>query len=262
MTSKSCNRIRFITYQLPVILGYFLLTASPTWAWEPWSYIAEPIDGRVLDKETGQPIEGAVVVANWELAKPPEGNTDAWVIIETVTEADGRYHIPGWGPKTRPWFRWFDHQDPNLIVFKPGYWHESYSNGDPYFLRGTNPPGAKIRKSYWNGRDISLVPFRMGQEIEQGEIFNFPEMTHDDKTKKIKMTEEKWVDQLQNVQLSVDWSGGRSDEWGEKEWLRIKTLIRAINEECTKLSPQRRIGLTGVPKKYRASILGDVAPCP
>ena len=247
---------------LIIITSCFLLSATPTWAWEPWSYIAEPIDGRVLDKETGQPIEGAVVVANWELAKPPEGNTDAWVIIETVTEADGRYHNPGWGPKTRPWFRWFNHQDPALIVFKPGYWPESSDNRDPYTFVGTNPPGAKVRKSFWNGKDIRLVPFRVGQEIEQREIYNTISMSPEDKSKMIPMTEEKWVDQLQNVQLSVDWSGGRSDEWGEKEWLRIKQLIRVINEECTKLSPQQRIGLEGVPEKYRASILGDVAPCP
>src|SRR3989304_3297455 len=105
-------------------------------AWEPWSYIAEPIEGRVVDKETGQPIEGAVVVAQWILAKPLEGHSvDHWVVIEAITDTEGRYHIPGWGPKTRPWNRWLSNYDPKLVVFKLGYWPKKLINQDPSHFR-------------------------------------------------------------------------------------------------------------------------------
>lgn len=40
----------------------------------PWFYEAEPMEGRVMDRETGEPIEGVVIVAQWILQKPLEGH--------------------------------------------------------------------------------------------------------------------------------------------------------------------------------------------
>lgn len=209
----------------------------------------------MLDKETGRPIAGAIVVAQWILATPPEGDEkDYWIVSETLTDAAGKYHIPGWGPKMRPWFRWFMHDDPTLLVFKPGYWLMADDN------RQMNPRGAKVRKTYWNGKDINLVPFRLGEEIEWKEIYG-PPTSPDEKTKKILTSEEKWAEQLHWVQSHVNWLTGMS-AWSEKDWMRIKEVVKAINQECLKLPPQLRTQeLHGIPDKYRALVLGDAKPC-
>lgn len=247
-----------------VVAGCLLLMATSSCGGEPWSYIADPIDGRVLDKETGQPIESVVVVAEWILATPPEGDEkDFWVLIEAVTDNEGRYHIPGWGPKTRPWSRWLKDNDPALIVFKPGYWLEATGNGDPYMLTGTNPRGTRVRKSYWNGKDFRLAPFRLGQEIEQRKVYESAYMSADDKSKKILMTEEKWAEQISNVQMHVGWGLWHSSpkDWESDEWLKIPNLIKMVYQECIKLDPRLRYRVSSMPEKYRKMILGDTSSC-
>jgi hypothetical protein len=123
-----------------------------------------------------------------------------------------------------------------------------------------NPRGAKIRKAYWNGKDIHLVPFRLGQEIDWQEIYP-PDMSPDDKTKKILMSEEQWAEQLHWVQSHVNWLTGMS-KWNQKDWMRIKELVKLINQECLKLPPQLRVQeLDSIPDKYRALVLGDAKPC-
>lgn len=57
-----------------------------------------PIDGRVVDPETKQPIAGAIVVGKWGRA---EGlitdNVNVCRHVATaVTDADGRYHLDQW----------------------------------------------------------------------------------------------------------------------------------------------------------------------
>jgi len=58
-----------------------------------WDY---PYAGRVVDKETGEPIEGAVVVAEYWMETPsPAGPGHAKLTWrETVTDWDGRFRIP------------------------------------------------------------------------------------------------------------------------------------------------------------------------
>jgi hypothetical protein len=63
---------------------------------------ADPIDSRVVDIDTGAPIEGAVVLAHWELHSGslsgdslPCGSAS---VEDAVTDKDGNFHLPGWGP--------------------------------------------------------------------------------------------------------------------------------------------------------------------
>jgi uncharacterized GH25 family protein len=63
---------------------------------------AEAINGRVVDAGTGTPIAGAVVLVNWQL-KGMEGFPQGQLaIFERVTDAQGRFEIPAWGPKRPP----------------------------------------------------------------------------------------------------------------------------------------------------------------
>lgn len=79
-----------------------------------------PFDGQVLDADTDQPVEGALVWCSWSFTRgigsqAPETSRSA----EGTTDADGRYHIPAlrsypWGLSTR--LARF-----SLIVYKKGY---------------------------------------------------------------------------------------------------------------------------------------------
>ena len=49
--------------------------------------------GRVTDAMTGKPIEGAIVVCNWNITEfsMEGGDTESVAIYETITDKDGRY---------------------------------------------------------------------------------------------------------------------------------------------------------------------------
>jgi len=113
---------------------------------------AIPVQAQVVDAQTGAPIEGALVVANWQL----EGGLDTGIprgqieIQETFTDASGTFHLQGWGPRLRfsghaSW-KW-----PQILIFKPGYGFARLMN-DP-------PSGAEnTPHSDWNGKQIRLTP--------------------------------------------------------------------------------------------------------
>ena len=123
-------------------------------------YRAEAIDGRVVDDDTKKPIEGVIVVAEWELVDGlmdpvPVGDLE---ILETVTNAEGSYHFDGWGPKEVKSAR-FHGNDPRLIFFKGGYEFKSLRNslhppgaGSPMYDESGQP------RSVWSGRTIDLRP--------------------------------------------------------------------------------------------------------
>jgi hypothetical protein len=143
MTVKSIN--------LWLILGVALL-------WQPLSanafiYSAQAIEGWVVDAGTDKPIEGVIVVAHWQLKGGFEGGNPVGElkIIETVTDQNGRYYFPSWGPK----FAWSGHlksESPEILMFKLGYKYLGLSNRW-YRDRDTS-------KSDWNGKTVKLEPFR------------------------------------------------------------------------------------------------------
>ena len=77
--------------------------------------------GRVIDAETKQPIEGAVVVAlyyKYPLFSGP-GGPSAYVFNaqETLTDEKGNFDIPSYSTLAL----YFKDVDVNFIIFKPGY---------------------------------------------------------------------------------------------------------------------------------------------
>lgn len=96
--------------------------------------------GRVIDSDTKEPIEGAVVVAYWYSERPgPIGDdTKLEDVKETLTDKDGRWSIVGKKGRDRPpllsailfgltGFRYT--KEPGFIIFKPGYcsWPKGFS---------------------------------------------------------------------------------------------------------------------------------------
>ena len=77
------------------------------------------IAGKVVDAETGKPIEGAVVLVEWDITKGLGlSYTKRHKLVETVTNENGWFTLQGvLNPLVNP---------PNLVIYKKGYvaWRE------------------------------------------------------------------------------------------------------------------------------------------
>ena len=121
------------------------------------SLSADPIDSQVVDADTSQPIEGAVVVAYWEMHRGSLGGDNlpcgAANVEEAVTDAAGKFHISGWGPihSSCDGMRSFA---PVFYIFKSGYYYGRVGNHpvDPTSIVSST-------HSEWNGKQLKLQKF-------------------------------------------------------------------------------------------------------
>lgn len=119
-------------------------------------YRSQPIHGRVTDDQTQQPLEGAVVVAVWELHggwfhPSVSGNLMA---LEAVTDQAGRFSLPAWGPEWT-FSSYVKQTDPTLIVFHRDYYFWIRSNDG-----SLEPPprlSSEMLASQWTGKTIGLM---------------------------------------------------------------------------------------------------------
>jgi len=74
------------------------------------------ISGTVVDAETGEPLEGAVVVFEWHQTKGPPGLTSTvhYKTVETVTDSEGRFSVPR---VLNPLVN-----EPYFVIYKKGYY--------------------------------------------------------------------------------------------------------------------------------------------
>lgn len=142
------------------------LTCLPSLQACATTYSAEPIEAWVVDADSGQPIEGVVVTANWELeigtlgGNVPVGQI---MVMETVTDQKGKFYFPAWGPKTVPPEMpnpmksppHLVNRDPQILLFKSGYKWRGLEN---YPL--TNYNKSSQRKSDWNGKTVKIEKFK------------------------------------------------------------------------------------------------------
>jgi hypothetical protein len=78
--------------------------------------------GQILDKETNQPIEGAVVVAVYNKQAMGFGagaNTEIINVREALTNSNGKFHIPSYTTLITPIFT--RESSATFVIFKPGY---------------------------------------------------------------------------------------------------------------------------------------------
>ena len=94
-----------------------------------WSHYG-PYKGKIVDSETGLPIEGALVIAWWEHEKyyiSPGGADGVWhleKVFETESSADGTYVIPRFPRRITNTYI----SIPGIMAYKPGFiWTWSYS---------------------------------------------------------------------------------------------------------------------------------------
>lgn len=180
-------------------LGILLIVPQAWAAVPPMEYSAKPIRGLVVDAETGQPLEGVIVAAQWVLfiARPADGTYGPRLhVLETVTDTTGAYQFPGWGPKPNPRYPFssLDTRDPEMSFFKPGYKPEGVDN--------RYESNDVVRASDWDGKTIKLEKF--------------------------KGTAGEWADALSFLQTSLSW-GHLMD------WRQVSRTTLAILEERSKI---------------------------
>jgi hypothetical protein len=126
-------------------------------------YSAEAIEARVVDANSGAPLEGVNVIAAWQLKGGLEGgNIEGYLeVLEAVTDTNGVFRIPAWGPKVKGQHGEFAETAPRLMLFKPGYRYRSVANVRP-------PREGHVLQSDWNGKTIPMQRF-IGSPLEYKE---------------------------------------------------------------------------------------------
>ncbi|MFN8544253.1 MAG: carboxypeptidase-like regulatory domain-containing protein [Candidatus Binatia bacterium] len=114
------------------------------------AYVGLPITATVVDAQTGKPIEGAIVVAIWQLYGGMEGGN--WEgqakVLETVSDANGRFHFSWWGPRIHTPLGELTTRAPDLLLFARGY--------DPKRVRNADSRIGVLQASDWNGKTIPM----------------------------------------------------------------------------------------------------------
>ena len=112
-----------MTRSFGLMVGLVLLTSSWSLAGSASLYYSDgPWKGTVIDAETKEPIEGAVVVAVWQkvYATPAGDNSYFFDAIETLTDKDGKFIVPKFSAiNVIPIIRRIE--GPDFTIFKPGY---------------------------------------------------------------------------------------------------------------------------------------------
>jgi len=131
-----------------------------------------PYEGRILDAETGQPIEGVVVLGVWntEMATPAGATHKFYDAKETVTDKNGDFSMQGMG------FEILSNVTPmDVLIFKAGYEYESGS---------WNSLKKYAKNIKWEGNKaiIPLKRLTMEERVKQGSP-DYPSEAQEEKKK-------------------------------------------------------------------------------
>jgi hypothetical protein len=149
-----------------LILFSLLLLAAIIFACTPVR-IDGPYKGRVIDAETGQPIQGAVVLGVWytSAAGPGGGSHTYYDAAETVTDKDGNFEIKGLGLKIMTTVK-----PMNVVIFKAGY--EAIGMGTWSSL---NIDGGLLKeKVKWDG-NRAIIPMKKLTMAERRKLLAPPD---------------------------------------------------------------------------------------
>ena len=112
--------------------------------------VSEPFEAWVVEEESGKPLEGAIVVAEWSLYEATGHGHRLREMVdvqETVTDQNGRFAFPGF--TIQNWKLYELQNGPKVTIFKPGYkyqvrrTHCGSSGGDCPWARRISPVAGK-----------------------------------------------------------------------------------------------------------------------
>lgn len=120
-------------------------------------YHERSFKGRVIDAETKEPIEGAVVVAQYHsnVLGPTGSHTTLIDVQEALTDSKGEFFIPS---KTRMISPISVGDDTSFLVWKPGYTRKDIWGG--YFF--AKEPGTIENRPTHTDKGLELKPARIG----------------------------------------------------------------------------------------------------
>jgi hypothetical protein len=151
------------------------------------AWMSGPIEASVVDASTGQPVSGAIVLANWELSGLEGYVVGQLAVFEVVTDANGAFRIPAWGPRLHTGSGEIRARSPQVRILDRRYvpvvmWN---SPGGPL---GREASPKHLMRPSLNGQTVRLQAFRG--------------------------TPAEYVQQLRSLQQSVEflYSGGHC-EW-------------------------------------------------
>ena len=150
-------------------LALLLATSLSACAATPTIYTSKPIEGRVVDANTGKPIEGAVVMVRWEMwmqgAKLP-GDVYSPKIMETLTDAEGHFSFAGWGPEPVCCGA-MDWNDPEINILALNY--DGIVDKDGSLILSDDP---RVRNPNWNGKTFQLEPYPADLDSDGSDNFH------------------------------------------------------------------------------------------
>ena len=153
-----------------------------------------PYEGRVIDADTGKPIEGVVVLGTWSRETPTVAGAVShyYDAMETVTDKNGEFKIKGLGLLV------FSNVLPmDVMIFKAGY---EYLDSSWESLKRSKYLIEK-KKIKWEG-DKAIIPLRKLAREERRK--NVPPLPPGEAPyKKIKLMLEEYNKNSENLGLGI-----------------------------------------------------------
>ena len=148
--SKNSKRVLWLTLFVVLAVSY------------PWFYISLPIQGKVIDSGTGKPLQGVIILANWDLYVDTfmhKNSLGPIYLNETITDDLGEFRFSFW--IRVPLRGSMESYSPVLRLYK-----QDYRVGGGINNRQYNP--ILFISSDFDGKSIELEPF-VGTQKEYAE---------------------------------------------------------------------------------------------
>ncbi len=155
-----------------LVAGFILFASTLSFASSASLYYSDgPWMGKIIDAETKEPIEGAVVLAVWKkiYATPAGDNSYFFDAREVLTDTDGKFFIKEFKAiNFIPVIRRLD--GPDFTVFKPGYVSFGHNLSGYYYFNKYFPnshlrvDSPTLRKLFKTGIIIELLKLKTREE--------------------------------------------------------------------------------------------------
>ena len=138
----------------------------------PAIYFGKKLRAQVIDSVTFRPVSKVQIKARWTVYRPTlnfESDFRQLHQAYAITDDDGFFEIPAWGPILEP--RWYslDSVGPELELQKVGYEDRGVSRPISYFDSRSNVWLWKNIGAEWSGCRIRLYGLEAPRQIEVGD---------------------------------------------------------------------------------------------